>query len=210
MKVSYGCLVNDIDKLNKYLLQSKIKNSLYFVWNADSATKGLNKLLKTFGDADIGVIVHQDVILPENWEEIMLMRINDLPDNWGVAGCWGRTADCEYHGSVLDRDIPCMTNDLPCAVDTLDELCLIINMKAQPLFNEKITGWDLYGTYISLFMKEKGMEAFAIDAPCIHKADRGWKFEVTPAYVDNLMFLDLLFPKRVILSTVFPDSGGSL
>ena len=202
--ISYGCMINDFTIAKECLIHSQINGQLHFVFNELSAAVGMNKLLKSFSDADIGVIVHQDVYLPDNWEEDMIAGIKELPEDWGVAGVWGRTEDYLYHGNILDRGIRAYAPPLPFAVDTLDEVCLIFNMKTNPSFDEEMMGWDLYGTYIVLYMKNKGKQAFVIDAPLAHFTSRGKAFAMTDLFVNNLLWLDKQYPDLPILSTVFP------
>src|SRR5579884_3468757 len=87
---------------------------------------------------DLIVCIHQDVILPINWDVRFLAKrseVESLGPPVGVVGCWGITSEGERAGHVYHRDrqlFPRKVGDngnrgpmaLPQRVQTLDELLI--------------------------------------------------------------------------------------
>lgn len=219
-KIMYGALTNDRDKLLTYLAKSDFNGSQLLIFkHAEKATHGLNELLATMRKerAEIAVLVHHDVTLPFGWENKLRDCLAALPDTWGVAGVWGcRKMDQDkvaWHGNVLDvrvkddmgRQLGMKSKDLPSRVDALDEVCLVVKLSTGFEFPADLEGWDLYGTYVCLWMETNGFTAWAIDNALVHHCDRPWDFEPGEQFLAMWNKLKIDFPGRDVLSTVYLD-----
>lgn len=126
---------------------------------------------------DLIVFCHQDVIFPEAWLsqlEHALEYLETKDPGWGVLGCYGKTADGSGWGHVYSsgRGIIGMPFDHPIAVQTLDEIVLILRKSSGLRFDERLPHFHLYGTDICLAAKKRGMKSYAIPAFCIHNTEQ--------------------------------------
>mgnify|MGYP003393651046 CR=1 FL=1 len=209
MKIGYGCLVNDFKVLGNTLLRSPIGGELRIAVDAKSASEGLNKLIKD-SDADVLVLIHQDVFLPDGWEDRLISIIEKLDDDWGLLGVWGARIEnggFQSIGNIADTRLNnphVWYGELPTDnVETLDEMCLVINMKSGFLFDEKMIGWDLYGAYACLKMKEIGRKVFVVDNLAIHNTRRSLDWKPNMVYLSIFEWLKSRFPDNIVLSTVY-------
>jgi hypothetical protein len=123
---------------------------------------------------DLVVFCHEDVVFPRRWLADLLAQIAVLDAQsarWGVLGIMGRV-DKRYFGHACGPDgKPACHGPLPAAVETLDELCLIVPASLPFRFDEALGGYHLYGVDLCLQVIEGGaLEPFAIDAPCQHNS----------------------------------------
>jgi|WetSurMetagenome_2_1015567.scaffolds.fasta_scaffold91031_2 hypothetical protein len=219
MKAAIGVLVN-----NEEMFAANFKGiadyDVFFADHPPNATMGLNTLLDNIGNDgnDVAIILHQDVALPIHWFSLVDAAIHRLPENWLVAGAWGMEVK-DYrtrpYGSINDvrlhviapdgKKVPIMQrgDPLPHEVDTLDEVCLIINLKHGFRFADEMMGFDLYGTYICQWAKAKALTAWAIDAPIKHLCTRDFTFEPDQTFMNNWNWLHQRFPGQPIISTVY-------
>lgn len=174
-KITFGVLVNDRIRFDMVLRQSQISGDVRFYEGAESATKGLNKLLDMMADeqTDIAILTHQDMYYTADWMPQVRKQLKLLPDNWIVAGVIGKDAVGRICGKFRDMRIPLHfdtsnVHEFPYPAVCFDECCLIINMKSGFRFDEEMAGWDLYGTLCVLQAWEMGGTAWVIDAPCAH------------------------------------------
>jgi hypothetical protein len=169
---------NNEDLLQKNFLSSKvIRDKKYPV----ILQRGYSNIGKAYNDAmakmdaEILVCLHQDVFLPDNWENQALAALDGLKTvKWGVLGVAGMQSVERGRvivGHLLDqgKEIGSPEN-LPIQVDTLDELLLIIRNDGQLRFDEGIPTTHLYGADICLEATSRGLGCFAISAYCHHNA----------------------------------------
>lgn len=127
--------------------------------------------------AEVMIFAHQDVYLPPGWAlrlERILDRLERDDPNWGVLGCLGveRGGAFQGHlystglGQVLGRGFAAARQ-----VETLDEVMLILRRSSGLRFDEKLSGFHLYGTDICLEAQMGGLRAYAIPAFCIHNSN---------------------------------------
>jgi len=216
VEIKVCALVNNIGILIGNLMTSRIDGNLEFVMNSTNATEGMNKLFDKCSKADVVTMVHQDVILPFDWTGKTEKLLNDLPADWGVAGIWGtrlvdgkqapigRIADTRL--SKLSPDGHVWNGQMPCRVDSLDEVCLIFNMKTGFRFEEELKGFDLYGAYACLRMREMGYEAYVIDNAVMHNTSRPMKWAPDEKFLASWEWLKERFPGQDIISTVHDGS----
>jgi len=212
MKFSIGTLVNDEVLLRRYLLSSKlpVNTKIDFVKNAPSAYVGLNILLEKFhrDKSDVGIFVHQDITVSDKWLPQVENQLKKLPENWLLAGVWGRTSDETYHGKILDIRSPavCDSDDaLPMEVECLDEACILFNLKYSIRLDEDFLGFDLYGTYLPLLGGSMGLKSYVINALLIHNCTRSFSWTPDSVFLSNWELLKKKFPNRKIISTVYEE-----
>ena len=127
-------------------------------------------------ESDIVILAHQDVYIPEGWDEKLQDAIRRLEKNkidWGVIGIFGMQANGQIIGRVwstgLGKEIGKKFNTIQPIV-TIDELLIIIRKKSGLTFDEKLPGFHLYGTDIVQSALVKGLGAYVIHAPVIHNS----------------------------------------
>ncbi len=84
-----GCISNDRGILSANLMNSPAIRSGRLLAqveeNPQSAAKGYNSILQQT-DASFAILAHQDVFLPEGWEQLLASRIAEVEavdPNWG-------------------------------------------------------------------------------------------------------------------------------
>jgi len=191
MKASFGCLVNDPLRLDMVLKQSKLPKDVkcHVLSNAESATKGLNKLLeKCEADgSDVAILVHQDMYFRQGWLEAVADQIRLLPESWVVCGPIGKDMEGLICGQFHDMRVPMDFNtkhlhEFPQPACCFDEAVIVINLAKHFRFDESLDGYDLYGTLAVLQAWEMGGTAWVIDAWCEHFCMRPFTWFPNKAY----------------------------
>jgi len=126
---------------------------------------------------DLIVFCHQDVVLPAGWLSRLssALEVLDAKDpNWGVLGAYGNTRDGRGWGQVYSSGLGVIGEPLtgPCAVQTLDEIVLILKRSSGLRFDDALPHFHFYGTDICLRAARMGMRSYAIPAFCIHNTSR--------------------------------------
>jgi glycosyltransferase involved in cell wall biosynthesis len=141
--------------------------------------KGFASAASAYNDAierssnDLIVFAHQDMIFPSPWLEDLSRAVTALEKtdpNWGVLGCYGMTADDQNRGHIYSqgRGLIGTPREHPAAVQTLDEIVLILRKSSGLRFDERIPSFHFYGADICLAAAKRGMKSYAIPAFCIH------------------------------------------
>jgi glycosyltransferase involved in cell wall biosynthesis len=140
--------------------------------NFGSAAKAYNDAIDR-ADNDLIVFCHQDIVLPELWlsqlnSAVRYLEIHD--PKWGVLGSYGKTQDGRGWGHVYSsgRDVIGEPLERPVAVQTLDEIVLILRKSSGLRFDDSLPHFHFYGTDICLRAAKNGMKSYAISAFCIH------------------------------------------
>lgn len=175
--------VSRLDVLERHLLQSPCFKSgrrrLIAHFNAASAADAYNGTLQGLGsDAATWLVwVHQDVMLPGDWDEQFLHRLRSaqqqIPDLAvaGVYGVAGAPGQSRRAGHVLDRGkLLREPTPLPCAVDSLDELLFAARADTR-LELDPALEFDFYATDLVLQAQSLGLQAAVVDAFCEHWSD---------------------------------------
>lgn len=207
---SFGVLINDTMRFDTVLRKSKIYGNLQYIYQPESATKGLNKLLDIIeGEgADIAILAHQDMYFRHSWLDHVREQIAKLPETWVCAGIIGKDMQGRLCGNLHDMRIPQVFNtsnihEFPQAACCFDECCIIINMKKRFRFNEGLDGFDLYGTLCVLQSWEMGDTAWIIDAFAEHYCMRPFTWFPDEKYAERYKWLYDNFPNaKLIESTV--------
>ncbi len=203
IKVSFGTLVNDICRLDMVLRQSEIEGKMHTIKCPSSATFGLNKLLSIMeGEgADVAVLTHQDMFYRRGWLDRVKEQIKLLPDSWIVAGIIGKDMEGDVKGRFHDMRIPLLFNGdpLPCEASCFDECCIIVNLKKGFRFDERLDGFDLYGTLCVLQAQEMGGTAWILDAFAEHYCLRPFTWYPDKAFEARFKWIHKRFPnaKRI-------------
>ena len=138
--------------------------------NRLSAPQALN-LAWERATSDLVVFCHEDVVFPADWLAYVrraVAAVRALGAPWAVLGPMGR-AGKRFFGCASGSDgVEARFGPLPAAVDTLDELCLVVDRRAPLRFDEALGGFHLYGVDLCLAAAEAGYTSYAIEAPCRH------------------------------------------
>jgi len=136
-------------------------------------------------------VVHEDVVLPDGWQswfEVSLEALEMNDSNWGVLGPVGWTDDNKIFGHWSDPHL--YVNSFSDSderfrkVARLDEQFLIFNRARTIELDRDLPGIHHIGRDILLTARQRGMRAYAIDAPTIHKyADQNGN--IIPAREDS-------------------------
>jgi len=158
--------------LKRNLLKSKIfeKYKLIIQENYTNVPKAYNEAHSL---ADIKIYLHNDVYLPDDFEENLfysIYKVEKNDKNWGVLGVAGDAGILNTQGKFYGNlntsgDLLRGGTKFPHLVATLDELILIV--KKNFVFDEKL-GNHLYGVDICLQAREEGMKSYAINAFLYH------------------------------------------
>lgn len=208
MKVAFGLLVNDLQRLDMVFRQSEIDpaTSCHTIKLPDTACQGLNKLLgimEAEGN-DIAILTHQDMFYRQGWIDQVKDKICELPDSWIVAGIIGKDMDGAICGRMHDMRIPLhfsTSHNFPEPASCFDECCIIVNLKKGFRFDEDMPGFDLYGTLCVLQAKELGGTAWIIDAFAEHYCMRPFSWYPDKAFEDCFRWIHRRFPNADRIDT---------
>jgi len=138
-----------------------------------SASAAYNRALDE-ANAEILILVHQDVYLPEGYIERLAARLRQLDEvapDWAVAGVVGADDKGLLHGRVWSTGSNAVIGgdgDLPARVETLDEMILILKTSAGLRFDEGLPGFHLYAADIIEIAASAGFSTWVVDAPAVH------------------------------------------
>jgi hypothetical protein len=141
--------------------------------NAPSAAVAYNSALDAT-DAPVIVFAHHDVFLPRGWEDLLAARIHEAnrthPD-WAVMGAFGIGLDRAHLGPVWSSSLGAIVGRVPMtptAVQSVDELLIVLRRDSGLRWDETLPGWHMYGTDIVQAARAKGLAALAPGLPCVH------------------------------------------
>jgi hypothetical protein len=182
--LAFVTAVSRPDVLGRWLLESPCIKSgrchLAAHFNSTSAAHAFNAAMEGIcADADATwlVWVHQDVLLPGDWDERFLRALRAAQQAipaLAVAGVYGvagaapsarRAGHVRDRGTVLREAAP-----LPCAVDSLDEMLFAVRADTR-LKLDPALGFDFYATDLVLRAQSEGWQAAVVDAYCEHWSD---------------------------------------
>jgi Glycosyltransferase like family len=181
------CLSNrevfDSNLLASPTMASGTVHELIAVANCPSAADGLDVGLKRAKHEWV-VWVHEDVLLPEGWDQCLANQLSEAERQFGsigVAGVYGvgdilaphdraQPLAAERIGWVIDRGRVLLDGpELPARVASLDELLLIVK-RDSGLRIDPALGFHLYGADICLQAREPGPAVAALGALCHHNS----------------------------------------
>ena len=180
--VTFVVPISDNNILKENFLASPLFNErhqheILAVQNAPSATKLYNWAIDKSKN-NILIFVHQDVLFPTSWLRNLrkaLQHLDETDPHWGALGCWGFTKDAMHHGYLY-----CSGNGIvfgqqfnhPIAVQTLDEIVIIMRKSSGLYFDETLPYFHFYGTDICMAAADRGMKCYAISAFCFHNSNK--------------------------------------
>ena len=143
--------------------------------NCPAAADAINRALEV-GKHRLCLFAHQDVYLPRGWFARFLARYGEAEQALGpigVCGVYGagRQEDRPFRaGRVVDRDrLLTEPAGLPCRVEALDEMLLVIPRPSTRRANSDL-GFHLYGADLAQQARRSGLAAAVVDAPCLHNS----------------------------------------
>ncbi len=144
--------------------------------NFPSAARAYNEAIDRAAN-DLIVFAHQDVFFPDPWLSQLqnaLAYLEGVDPNWGVIGCAGITRNGELWSHVYSSGWGVIGKPFehPMAVQTLDEIVLILRKSAGLRFDARLPHFHLYGADICLAAAERGLKSYAISAFCIHNTEQ--------------------------------------
>ena len=123
------------------------------------------------------VWVHQDVYLPQGWDQVFINNLEHAQAQYsnlavvGLYGVAGYGPNTVRAGKILDRGrVLHELSPLPCLVDSIDELLIATRADLHLGFDPAL-GFDLYGTDVVLTAQMQNLLAAVIEAPCEHWSD---------------------------------------
>lgn len=139
-----------------------------------SASAAYNAAIAAHPAADCIVFAHQDVYLPAGTRDRLLTaleHLNSSAPDWAIAGCIGGTAQhalvgdiwCSGHNRRLGTAV-----DAPIAVETLDEVLVILRTQSGMRFDPALPGFHLYAADIVLSAAAAGFSTWVINLPIVH------------------------------------------
>lgn len=179
MKFALVSAVNNDEVLQRCLLgsaASKAATEVILQRGYSSAARAYNVAIEQ-ATAEVVVLAHQDVFLPDGWPADLARAVEQLQSfdpNWAVLGVYGIRKNGEHIGYVYDTGVmrllgqPFQPAQL---VSSLDELLLVVRKSSGVRFDETVAGYHFYGTDICLEAQRHGRTAYAISAFCIHNTN---------------------------------------
>lgn len=152
-------------------------NQVVLKENYPSASLAYNSAIDD-AEHDLIVFVHQDIYLPKSWFSDLrrcLSLLDEKGVEWGVLGCFGsRKGAAGGLGRVYTNGLGLHGKEIagPEAVETLDEIVLIIRKSSGLRFDPLLPHFHLYGADICLSARQRGLQSYAIPAFCIHNTNQ--------------------------------------
>lgn len=144
--------------------------ALHVERGAPSATVAYNRALAAT-TAEVVIFAHHDVWLPEGFDRLLARRLAELPADWAVYGTFGVDEDQRNIGPVWSSSLGQIVGMVPLApraVQSFDELLIILRRGAGLTWDEALPGWHMYGTDIAQAARAAGRGAYAGALPVIH------------------------------------------
>lgn len=138
-----------------------------------SAPAAYNRALDE-AEAEILMLVHQDVYLPAGYFDRLSARLRQLDEiapDWAVAGVVGADSGGVLHGRVWSTGSGIVIGGegpLPARVEAIDEMIILIRTSAGLRFDEGLPGYHLYAADIIQIAASQGRSTWVVDAPAVH------------------------------------------
>ncbi|MEP0708325.1 glycosyltransferase [Parvibaculum sp.] len=176
------CIIAAVN--NDVVLEQNLASSALVRKNPDilTAMRGYSSASAAYNagldrtSADIAVFAHQDVYLPQGWEEVLLRNIaviEETDPGWGVIGVYGIRDDGGHAGRVwssgLNRELDTGSKE-PVKASSIDELLIVLRRGSGLRFDEDLPGFHMYGTDICQASLERGHGVYVVNAPVVHNS----------------------------------------
>ena len=169
------------------------------------------------------VCVHQDVYLPDQWDQRLVRRLIEAERQFGpvgVAGVYGasgvivpldptRPLGVERIGRVVNRGRELRDGaELPVQVVTLDELLLVVRRDSGLRF-EPALGFHFYGADLCLQARDRGLAVVVLDALGHHNSKT---VELPKAFFNSATVFARKWSHRLPIATscVLIDGQGTI
>jgi hypothetical protein len=158
---------------------------LHVEHNARSATLAYNAALDAT-DADVIIFTHHDVYLPRGWETLLKARIAEverMDPKWAVLGAFGVANDGTTFGPVWSTSLGSIVGRVsaePVAVQSFDELLIVLRRASGVRFDPALPGFHLYGTDVAQTARQRGLGAYVVPIPVVH--NDGYKDQLDGAF----------------------------
>lgn len=198
------CASNNADILRDNLKRSPCLADLPLtvVEHANSAASAYNQGLDQTRE-EIVVFLHHDVYLPTGWDALLHRRITEVaaidPD-WAMIGAYGVDDSARGYGPVWSSSLGQIVGHValqPHAVQSFDELLIVMRRAAGLRFDEGLPGWHLYGTDIVTQARAAGLQSYACAMPLVH--NDGYKDQLDQGFGEAYGYLRRKWPARLPL-----------
>lgn len=169
-----ACASHSDEILNANLLRSADVASgnlpCHIERGAPSAGVAYNRALDATG-ADVVIFAHHDVYLPPGWQALLVRRLAELPQDWALFGAFGVGLDAAHIGPVWSSSLGQIVGRVPLApvaVQSFDELLIVMRRDAGLRWDAALPGWHFYGTDIVAAARVAGRGAYAGALPTVH------------------------------------------
>jgi hypothetical protein len=142
---------------------------------ARSASEAYNRGIDE-STAPIIVFAHQDVFLPEGWEEDLaraIAAIDQTDPDWAVIGACGVDLAGKHVGHVWSSGLSRRVGGrfgAPRETVCIDEFVIVLRRSSGLRFDEGLPGFHLYGTDIVQMARAAGLKSYVADLPAIHNS----------------------------------------
>ena len=169
------CASNNAAILRDNLMRSPCLSDLPLsvIEDAPSAAAAYNRGLDQSRE-DVLVFLHHDVFLPAGWDMLLRQRIHEvaaLDPNWAMIGAYGVDDTGRGYGPVWSSSLGQIVGYValePRAVQSFDELLIVMRRASGLRFDEGLAGWHLYGTDIVTQARARRMQSYACALPLVH------------------------------------------
>ena len=143
---------------------------------------------------DLVAVVHEDVMLPKNWQAQLEASLHDLEKTdpyWHLAGAvgWNEEGKIRGHWSDPHQYINTLEQHSYDKVDRLDEQLLIFRKPGFGKFDSHLHSIHNIGKDLSEIGRQHGLVTYAVNAPTIHKL-RDEKGELINTPTDSVKISD--------------------
>ena len=174
-------LVNDDASLARNLQTSDLLTRhgvpLHVERGAASAAIGYNAGLAAT-TADIVVLAHQDVYFPPDWHRQLadgIAAVEKVDPDWAVLAPFGMCAETDAHiGDVWSTSLSLRVGErvtAPRAVQSVDELVIVLRRSSGLQFDPALPRYHLYGTDLIQTAWAAGKGAYVVPMPVVHNDD---------------------------------------
>ncbi|EEW26706.1 hypothetical protein [Rhodobacter ferrooxidans] len=180
-------------------------------FGAPSASVAYNRMLDAT-DEPFVVFAHQDVFLPKGWDAVLRARIAEvaaLDPNWALLGAFGVGLDGAHIGPVWSSSLGMIVGRVPLvpvAVQSYDEMLIVLRRASGLRFDEGLPGWHMYGTDIAQTARAAGMGAWAGALPTVHN-DR-YHGALGPDFTECYRFMQRKWQAALPLRTPITKISG--
>lgn len=186
--ISFVTCVNNLHQYTNYVMGSLLRCDMKRTYelipilnfgNKYSASQALN-VGKDRAKGKIIIFIHQDVAFFKDWVDLLYERIDEIEKEdkkWGVLGTAGITEKDDTIGIVYNTKGRMQWQSTKkvriCKVQTVDEHCMIIRGASKLRFDERYSGFHLYGPDMCMQALENGLTNYGILCPLVHDSRSG-------------------------------------